>query len=257
MSPGIDKTYFREINPGIQAFDHRFSLPRHRHLSPYATVILAGSLEESGYNGRIRATAGDVLIHPPMDCHGNQLVPDGLKLIRLSWHEQSGGLYYLDNIDEIARAAENDCLGAAQLLRESLCENRSFSKRKQDDWPDMLLADLRNDPTIHIGLWAEINGLARETVSRCFTSAYGVTPSVLRAELRVCSAWFRITQSAQDLSRIALEAGFADQAHMTRWIRRVTGASPTAWRRNAAAPDSPLRLPSATNNGRCRRTGDW
>ena len=46
---------FRGTRPGIETLPGRFDLPRHRHLRAYATVVLAGQFEESGYVGRIRA----------------------------------------------------------------------------------------------------------------------------------------------------------------------------------------------------------
>src|SRR5215469_13272308 len=122
--PSIDNSRFRTIKPGIETVGSQLTLPRHRHLRAYATVVLAGSFEESGYNGRIRASAGDVLIHPTLDCHGNHFVSAGLKLIRLEWLDESGfgGLYRVDNIDEIARAAEKDVIRAAYLLKSTLAE---------------------------------------------------------------------------------------------------------------------------------------
>ena len=55
-------------------------------------------------------TAGDVLIHPALDCHANQWSLRELKLIRLDWTDTSGigGLYHLDEVDELARTAEKD-----------------------------------------------------------------------------------------------------------------------------------------------------
>jgi transcriptional regulator GlxA family with amidase domain len=106
----------------------------------------------------------------------------------------------------------------------------------------MLLADLTANGSTEIGVWAEINGLARETVSRGFAAAYGIAPSVLRAELRARSALLRITRGSEGLCRIAADTGFADQAHMTRWIHRLTGAPPAAWRRNASPSPSPFVL---------------
>ena len=214
-----------------------FSLPRHRHLCPYATVVLAGCFEESGYNGRILATAGDVLIHPALDCHGNEMVSAGVKLIRLDWPDASGigGLYHLDDVDEVARAAERDVNEATQLLECVLRKKCAPSPGQRNDWPDLLLADLAKNASTEIGVWAEVNGLARETVSRGFAAAYGTAPSILRAELRARSAWLRITRGSECLCRIAADTGFADQAHMTRWIHRITGAPPAAWRRNASA----------------------
>ena len=236
VSLTIDNSRFRWITPGIETLASNFTLPRHRHLRAYATVVLAGSFEESGYNGRIRATAGDALIHPALDCHGNQIVSAGLKLIRLDWPDATGigGLYRLDDVDEIARAAEKDVIEATQLLESALRERCKPSPGQRNDWPDLLLEDLAAYPTTEIGAWAEASGLARATVSRGFLAAYGTAPSVLRAELRARSAWLRVTRGSDCLCRIAAETGFADQAHMTRWVRRITGAPPVAWRRNAS-----------------------
>jgi len=236
VSREIDNSRFRGITPGIDTLPCSLRLPWHRHLRAYATVVLAGSYEESGQVGRIRATAGDVLIHPVLDCHANRIVLAGLKLIRLDWSDASGigGLYHLDDVDELARAAEKDVIEATHLLERALQKKRQPSPGRRNDWPDLLLLNLARDPAMEIGVWAEVNGLARETVSRGFTAAYGITPSVLRAELRARAAWLRITRGSDCLCRIAADTGFADQAHMTRWIHRITGAPPAVWRRNAS-----------------------
>jgi len=228
----VNNSFFRHVTPGIETLPGSFSLPRHRHLRAYATVVLAGTFEEAGYNGRVLATAGDVLIHPAMDCHANQMISAGVKLIRLSWCDRSGvgGLYHLDNIDELARTAERDVKAATLSLERALQNKCLRSPGERNDWPDLLLQDLRKNASTEIGEWAEVNGLARETVSRRFAAVYGITPSVLRAELRARAAWLRITRGSDPLCSIAADTGFADQAHMTRWIQRVSGASPTAWR---------------------------
>lgn len=244
MSPTIDNSWFRKITPGIETLSYEFSLPRHRHLRAYSTVVLAGTFEESGYNGRIHATAGDVLIHPALDCHGNQRVSAGIKLIRLDWGDDSGigGLYHLDDVDELAKTAEKDVIEATHLLKLVLREKGLPSQGQRNDWPDLLLADLAKNASTEIGAWADVNGLARETVSRGFVAAYGTAPSVLRAELRARSAWLRITRGSEGLCKIAVETGFADQAHMTRWIHRITGAPPAVWRRHASVVPSPFRV---------------
>jgi len=236
MSATIDNSRFRQIKPGMETLFCSVSLPRHRHLRAYAIVVLAGSLDEVGYNGRIRATTGDVLIHPTLDCHGNPLGLAGLKLLRLYWPDATGigGLYHLDDVDELARTAERDVIEAAHLLEHTLRMKSRPSPGQKNDWPDLLLIDLAKDAATEIGEWAEINGLARETVSRGFTSAYGVAPSVLRAELRARSAWLRVTRGSDCLCTIAADTGFADQAHMTRWVHRITGAPPGVWRQNVS-----------------------
>jgi AraC-like DNA-binding protein len=206
-------------------------------LRAYATVVLAGNFEESGYAGRICAAAGDVLIHPALDCHANQMISAGVKLIRLDWPDVSGvgGLYHLDEVDEIARTAEKDVVQATLLLEHTLRKNPSPSPRVRNDWPDLLLGAIRKNDATEIGAWAEGKGLARETVSRGFAAAYGAAPIVFRAELRTREAWLRVTRGSVGLCQIATDTGFADQAHMTRWIHRITGATPAFWRRNASS----------------------
>lgn len=235
MSRSTPDPRFRRITPGIESLPCAFNLPRHRHLEAYATVVLEGFYEESGYIGRIRASAGDILIHPSLDCHENRMISAGVRLIRLAWPDVTGvgGLYHLDNFDDIARAAAEDTLEATHLLQRALDAQCVASPGERRDWPDLLLRQLSSDRSTELGSWAEAHHLAPETVSRGFTMAYGVAPSIVRAELRTREAWLRITRGADPLAMVAAEAGFADQAHMTRWIQRVTGASPVAWRRNS------------------------
>jgi AraC-like DNA-binding protein len=140
--------------------------------------------------------------------------------------------YRLDNVDELARTAEQDVAEATLLLQRTLQKSRLPSPGQRNDWPDLLLTGLARNASTEIGAWAEVNGLARETVSRGFVTAYGITPSVLRAELRARTAWLRITRGSDGLCRIAADTGFSDQSHMTRWIHRITGAPPAAWRRS-------------------------
>ena len=234
MAVRVERPQFRRITPGIETLPARFTLPRHRHLRAYATVVLAGRFEESGYVGRVCASAGDVLVHLALDCHANQMVSAGVRLIRLNWSDAYGaaGLYRADDVDALARAAEKDLVFATFLLKEALKKSSSTPGQK-NDWPDLLAADLAHSPLIEIGAWAEANGMARETVSRGFAAAYGIAPKVFRAELRTRAAWLRVTRSCDRLSSIAAETGFADQAHMTRWVSYLTGASPAVWRRES------------------------
>jgi AraC-like DNA-binding protein len=219
--------------PGVETVRRTYSMPRHRHLRAFATVVLAGVYEEAGYAGRTCAKAGDVLVHPMLDSHANPMISAGVKLIRLEWEDNSeiGGLYQLDDVDELARTAENDLREASVQLKSCLRKNRPLLGRA-NDWPDLLLFDVARNPATEIGVWAQAHGLARETVSRGLSAAYGVTPSVLRAELRARKAWLRVVRGYDFLGRIAADTGFADQAHMTRWIHRVTGAPPAVWRNN-------------------------
>jgi AraC-like DNA-binding protein len=68
-------------------------------------------------------------------------------------------------------------------------------------------------------------------VWRQFRIAYGVDAATYRSEARTRHAWRRIVQTATPLVEVAADAGFADQSHMTRAVKALTGRSPGAWRK--------------------------
>lgn len=226
---------FRATRPGIESLPDRLSLPRHRHLRPYASIVLSGSFDEIGYLGRIRATPGDVLIHPAMDCHANEMVSGGVRLLRLEWPEGAGleGYYRVNEVEELARVGAQDPREATALLSRLMSRQPPPPAALANDWPDLLAAALNHDQNFAIGAWARANGLSAEAVSRGFKRAYRVSPVAFRAERRARAAWLLTTRTRTRLSEIATTTGFADQAHMTRWVHWMTGAPPAAWRRPA------------------------
>lgn len=82
----------------------------------------------------------------------------------------------------------------------------------------------------------------RSSLSRRFQAAVGVSPTDYIQRLRLQQALALLRNTQRPVSDIAAECGFADTAYFCRWVRRVTGASPLAYRRSSAAC-----LPSAGN----------
>src|SRR5262245_61364304 len=101
---------FRSIRPGRETLPAGFDPPRHRHLSSYALVVIAGRFEQTSYGGRIMARPGDLLVQPTLDCHANRLFSSGAQILRLHWpHVESlGGVHHLRDLDLIVRTAERD-----------------------------------------------------------------------------------------------------------------------------------------------------
>jgi AraC family transcriptional regulator len=63
--------------------------------------------------------------------------------------------------------------------------------------------------------------------SRAFTRSVGVSPHRYVVHLRLHRAVEMIRDGKFGLAAIAAKTGFADQSHLTRWVRRVHGVSPT------------------------------
>jgi AraC-like DNA-binding protein len=230
------KQPFRHIQPGFERIAPGFCRPRHCHFSSYVTILLEGTFEQASYAGRMRLESGDVLIQPTLDRHESRTRPRcGLHLLRLAWHSDwtLGGVYKVPAVDRVIRTAERNPRAASELLMD-LLDGAKCEPAKPHDWPDLLAAQLRKGET-QIATWAEEQGLARETVSRGFAKTYGVPPRAFATELKAREAWIRTITRSDSLAIIAAELGYADQPHMTRAVRALTGAPPDAWRKYLAS----------------------
>jgi AraC-like DNA-binding protein len=72
-------------------------------------------------------------------------------------------------------------------------------------------------------------GCSRYAAYRAFHQAYGLAPSDYQRQLRVRAARGLLSRGVPPAAAAA-EAGFADQAHLTRWFRRYYGVTPGAYR---------------------------
>jgi AraC-like DNA-binding protein len=128
--------------------------------------------------------------------------------------------------DLIARAVERSPASAAALVLQTL----RMRQPRVSDWPEQLAADLTHNTSLNLTAWSKERGIAPWTLSRGFESVFEVSPSVFRAVARARRAWKAIRTTREPLVDIAARLGFADQAHMTRSVKCLTGNVPRAWR---------------------------
>jgi AraC-like DNA-binding protein len=193
--------------------------------------VLNGSFEQIGYAGRFMVRPGDLLVSPTLDCHLNRAMSKHIELLRLPWQgpDEFGGVYRngLDP-DAIRRAAERDLCEASSLVESMLQQNHPVIFA--EDWEDIVARQLRKSAS-RIGTIADELGMSREAVSRGFSRVYGISPVAFRSEIRLRKAWFAIRTTPDRLCSIALDVGFADQAHMTRAMQQTFGFTPSYLRR--------------------------
>ena len=70
---------------------------------------------------------------------------------------------------------------------------------------------------------------SRFAAYRAFRVRYGLSPSEYQRQLRLRAARQALASGAA-IADVAAAAGFADQAHLTRWFRRCYGITPGAYR---------------------------
>jgi AraC-like DNA-binding protein len=220
---------FASVQYGNEVLACGTHLPRHRHLQPYAAVVLAGSYVEAGDAGRWRVTAANVLTHRCFDSHCDQIGLSGARLLNLPLLASFASIpaFRISDPDRLAVLAEKSVETAA----EALVEQDRHGLPEMEDWPDLLARDLRTCREFRLQEWSRAHGLAGSTISRGFQLAYGVTPIRYRLEARTKRALRMIRTESESLAAIACLCGFADQAHMTRSVSSLTGLPPSEWKR--------------------------
>jgi AraC family transcriptional regulator len=83
------------------------------------------------------------------------------------------------------------------------------------------------DEPISVESLADIAGRSPFHFTRVFTQSVGMTPHRYVVHLRLQRAIELVREERAGLAEIAARTGFADQSHLSRWMRRVLGVSPT------------------------------
>jgi len=81
---------------------------------------------------------------------------------------------------------------------------------------------------------ARLTNLSVSYFARAFKCTFGCSPHVFLMRRRMERAQGLMLKTNAPLAHIALECGFADQAHLSRRFLRFTGESPASWRRARA-----------------------
>ncbi|MFE7973094.1 AraC family ligand binding domain-containing protein [Streptomyces shenzhenensis] len=92
---------------------------------------------------------------------------------------------------------------------------------------DRLAGELTAPPSL--AALATDLGLSRYQLLRAFRTTMGIPPYAWLAQYRVTRAR-GLLEAGLRPAEVAALVGFADQAHLTRWFRRVLGVTPAAYR---------------------------
>jgi AraC family transcriptional regulator len=85
---------------------------------------------------------------------------------------------------------------------------------------------------------AQLANLSVSHFARAFKCTFGYSPHAFLMRRRMERAQGLMLETKIPLAQIALECGFADQAHLSRLFLRFTGERPSSWRRvRASRPD--------------------
>ncbi|MGW3492915.1 helix-turn-helix domain-containing protein [Streptomyces sp. NPDC001020] len=241
------------------SFDrHRYA--PHAHAEFTIGLCVSGSEVIDYRGGRIRTSPGTITALAPGEIHtGAPATTDGYAY-RALYAEPSlltdgvlGGLPHfrepvLDDPELAAalRAAHADLSACPDPLEAesrlpwlltALARRHSTARPVADATPgaasialavrDRLADELLAPPSL-ADLAADL-GLSRYQLLRAFRTTMGIPPYAWLAQYRVTRAR-GLLESGRRPAEVAPLVGFADQAHLTRWFRRVLGVTPAVYR---------------------------
>jgi AraC-like DNA-binding protein len=256
------------LGPGGPALDlltarfERHEYAPHTH-EEFTIGVSTGGSESIGYRGgRLRTGFGSVIVLAPGEMHtGGPSTPTGGYAYRALYAAPDlpalgtggagpphfrEGLVDDPELAEALRAAHAElsvCPDPLEVesrlpwLLTALARRHSTARPVADAVPgaerlaravrDRLADELTAPPTL-AGLAAEL-GLSRYQLLRAFRTATGIPPYAWLAQYRVTRARGLLEDGLRP-AEVASLVGFADQAHLTRWFRRVLGVTPAAYR---------------------------
>lgn len=229
-------------------------LPRHTHARPVLGVMLEGGFEDAFSRRTIEPTAGHVFTEPGEEGHANRIGRAGARVLVLQPDPGDRELWdavgdVLDEIRtsrlpgvvesawrltrEIGRPDDLSDLAMESLALDMLVSaGRSVEPGDEPAWlrrVDEIIGDRFRSP-LRVAAVADEVGVHRSHLARVYREHRGLPVSDHIRGLRLAWAADRLARSDDQVSSIAIRAGFADQSHLTRAFTRRFGVPPGRYR---------------------------
>lgn len=227
----------------------------HSHENAYLFLVLDGTQVEELKAGRRWYRKGTLALHPAQEMHRHRTGIEGLRCLNVEFGAKwlaanphvlrvlekpahldssrfpsmalTAGTIYGEfrDLDDVSLLAIEACVLSllAEISRSKLLMTKAkpyWLKKARD-----VLHDCFSEPLTLKTLGASV-GVHPVHLAREFHKEYWCTVAEYIRRLRINSACEAIRRSEASLGQIALNSGFADQAHFTRVFKRITGMTP-------------------------------
>lgn len=207
----------------------------HRHSDWRVILFLSGATEEVSFGDRGSFRRGAFVVRPPFYAHSDQTVgAQEARYVRLGltpgaarayfarhgWRALRGQVQFCSF--DLARRVSADA-GGDELL--ALVDGEAYAAHPPASPMRHLAARLDNGPQVLERVADEL-GLRPYQLTRLFTRAFGVSPREYARQARLQRTMAMLSAGVDTLAGVAQAAGFHDQSHLNRELKRETGLTP-------------------------------
>lgn len=217
---------------------------RHEHGAAQATFLLTGSFEEKADGGDAEPTGHVYGFKPAGARHACRFGRDGALILSVNFRcDVDPGIdfhAYAPSQCEMGLVSHllfNDCLAPEEAVDDLIAGIGSKANPHRDvpTWLRQVAEQFAEEPLVEVGVVAAGHGIHRVQLSRAFQRHLGVSPSRYRLHCKAARAVRLMIEEGEAPAMAAAGAGFADQAHLTRTVRNLSGLAPARLRGLLAA----------------------
>lgn len=223
------------------------ALRHHRHASPFVTIVLEGAYVEVRDAVPEVCRAGSIVVHGAAEEHADRFSRN-TRCLNVEFSDEIGdglpcGYVAVDDAglrEAVECVAESfydrsrDLPGAVKRVYAALAERLVDPRRDRPSWLHRVIAEFPWEQPVPLREAAEAAGVHETHFSRAFRHHVGMTAKDYRIRARLRLASEQLLTTTAPISRIALNAGFSDQSHLTRVFSERLGLSPAGYRRTFA-----------------------
>jgi AraC-like DNA-binding protein len=127
---------------------------------------------------------------------------------------------------ELVARVEGAAIEAQLAAFEHALVARLANRRHDDALAAAAVAWIARHPEAHVAQLARELGISARQLQRRVLAATGYAPKLLHRVLRFQRALVALGDPSTTLAGVAADAGYLDQAHLTREVRALAGATP-------------------------------
>jgi len=240
-----------------KSYSSNARLPAHAHELSHFCFVLAGNYKEQMAGKLFERSPAALVYYPPDVSHGEEhftagrhflveidsksldLVRDyGARLCEPVLLSGASSLWLANRMyQEFNQRDEFSSIALESISTELLIAASRRDRQQAERNPPAWLGRVKDCLRVNFSEPPGLNELAKAVdvhpthLARVFRQFERRTVGDYIREVRIDYARERMLGSNEPLAEIALAAGFADQTHFTRTFKRITGMTPTEFRR--------------------------